>query len=510
MRIKTEEEIRKELAGTFSEVRLDSEPFRAAYSAATDSHGPLVTIVCGAGGCGKSVLFRLIASRVRCLCAAPTGIAAMNVSGGGVEAKTIHALFHLPVGCRYPLEPHEYSLGLLKDYELLLVDEVSMVPSDIFDFLVYQCALSKTRVVFFGDPLQLPPVIRKDEYPSLYGGKGIFFHSVAFRLLERMGKAEIIRLTSVYRQKDGEFKDVLSEIRFGRYGQKEKNFLSRYVRPADPSLITLAFRNSTVREINERHLRKLFSEAEKMVMHENRKVEAIAEKFRVRSSLKWKSPEEFCADTATDDASASETGRRCTACMDEIRKYVTPEAEIISSCPAVRIRDAGSFEITGEHRFVAGERVMCTRNIYTPDGTSVAQNGSLGTVTGFAESVFMRKKRVELNPEGIFINPVPVVMLDNPKGKTVVMDYSGNPETREEEDAGDLSVPLVPAYAITYHKSQGLTLDGANLIVDEMITRTDNLFYLGLSRLRSAEGLRLSAVPDTISTAEESVRFVDS
>lgn len=527
MRIKTEEEIRKELNGRYGEISLDSEPFRAAYSAATDDLGPAVTIVCGAGGCGKSVLFRLIASQRKCLCVAPTGVAAMNVSGGGIEARTIHAAFSLPVGCLYPMEPYPEAIELLKNYDLLLVDEVSMVTSNLFDFLVYQCALSKTRAVFFGDPLQLPPVIKEPSpeepdakpYPSVYHSGGLFFNSVCYRVLDRMERIEIIRLQSVYRQKDGEFKDVLSEIRFGRYTEKERNFLNRYVRPFDPDAISLAYANRTVDEINRKKILVLQKEVSELMEKERKKILRLCEPYRVRASAPWTCPEEFIPDTSDEPMSLSELERRCRIVGKLVSAHAIRLEDVMMNCRAVvrdsmkPLEDPGSFKgIKGRpSKLFRGERVMCTRNIYLADGTSPAQNGSIGTITGFTESSVLSGFDPGVRGNQKLKNPVPVVELDGSDGKTVVLDYRA--EETEGNDGSSMQVyllPLVPAYAITYHKSQGLSLQKANLVVDSAVTSKDNLFYLGLSRLRSADGMNLSAVPETIATTRSCVDFVNS
>lgn len=527
MKIKSEAEIREELGGRFNEISLDSEPFRAAYSAATDDHGPAVTIVCGAGGCGKSVLFRLIASQRRCLCVAPTGVAAMNVSGGGIEAKTIHAAFHLPVGCLYPVEPDPESIDLLKNYDLLLVDEVSMVTSNLFDFLVYQCALSKTRAVFFGDPLQLPPVIKGatpdnpkiKTYPSVYHSGGLFFNSVSYRVLEKMMRIELVQLKSVYRQKDGEFKDVLSQIRFGKYTEKEKSFLKQYVRPFDNDAITLAYKNETVSKKNAEKIQILNQNTKELMEREKEKIIRLCEPYRVKASKPWECPEEFNPDTSLEPMSNSELERRCRIVRELVDLYAIRLEELRMDCRIIIKETLKPLEEPGKYqdikgkpkRLFRGERVMCTRNIYLADGTSLAQNGSIGTIRGFTESVTLSGYNEQSSKRTVLKNPVPIVELDNPAGKTVVIDYIEDEiETEKEDMLHVYTLPLVPAYSITYHKSQGLSLQKANLEVDGAVTSTDNLFYLGLSRLRSAEGMYLSAVPESIATTKSCVDFIES
>ena len=160
----------------------------------------------GKAGTGKTTLLKEIiqTTHKNCVVVAPTGIAALNA--GGV---TIHSLFQLPFGgflpdnsspqfnenskfeSRATLRRHfkmsSLKKSVIRNMELLIIDEVSMLRSDLLDAMDFMMqtvrknnrSFGGIQVLFIGDLLQLPPVIRDDEWTTLrnyYKGK-FFFHA---------------------------------------------------------------------------------------------------------------------------------------------------------------------------------------------------------------------------------------------------------------------------------------------------------------------------------------------
>ena len=160
----------------------------------------------GKAGTGKTTLLREIinSTHKNTVVVAPTGIAALNA--GGV---TIHSMFQLPFGGFIPdnsmpqfsdsikfetkatLRRHFKMSGLkkavIRNMDLLIIDEVSMLRADLLDaidFMMQTVRKSSSpfggvQVLFIGDLLQLPPVIRNEEWETLrhyYKGK-FFFHA---------------------------------------------------------------------------------------------------------------------------------------------------------------------------------------------------------------------------------------------------------------------------------------------------------------------------------------------
>ena len=230
----------------------------------------------GKAGTGKSTFLRHIAqnTKKKTVILAPTGIAAINA--GGV---TLHSFFHLPFhpllptdkryDSRHIRETLKYGsdrIKLLKEIELIIIDEISMVRADIIDFLdkvlrIYcrnhREPFGGKQLLLVGDTFQLEPVIKDDErqllqpfYTSLY-----FFNA---RVWQEMPLVSI-ELKKVYRQKDTEFIGILDRIRTNTFSSIDLEQLNRRVGAqldtSNSSLaITLATRRDTVDYINSKQL----------------------------------------------------------------------------------------------------------------------------------------------------------------------------------------------------------------------------------------------------------------
>lgn len=231
----------------------------------------------GKAGTGKSTLLKYICAHTRKkhVVLAPTGIAAINAGGS-----TLHSFFKLPF---YPLLPDDprFDIRRLRDFlkynsahqkliretELIIIDEISMVRADIIDFIdrvlrLYGRNLREPfggkQLLLVGDIFQLEPVLRGDErdmlnryYPSPY-----FFSAKVFQEMHLVS----IELKKVYRQQDAAFIAVLDHIRTNRAGNADLQLLnSRWNPPADEKAdhglnITLATRRDNVDFINRQEL----------------------------------------------------------------------------------------------------------------------------------------------------------------------------------------------------------------------------------------------------------------
>lgn len=236
----------------------------------------------GKAGTGKTTLLRKIVETTHknTVIVAPTGIAALNA--GGV---TIHSFFGLPFGGFIPeflsgpiiagnikLETKEslrkhfhyngQKLQLFRKLELLIIDEVSMLRADLLDAMDW--ALRNVRknnlpyggvqVLFIGDLLQLPPVIKPEEWQLLkehYPGV-FFFHA---RVVQEKPPL-YIELEKIFRQDDQEFIDLLNNLRNNRLTEKDQALLNQYVQPdfdtsAHDGYITLTTHNAKADQINQ-------------------------------------------------------------------------------------------------------------------------------------------------------------------------------------------------------------------------------------------------------------------
>ena len=158
----------------------------------------------GKAGTGKTTLLKKIVATTykQTIIVAPTGIAALNA--GGV---TIHSFFQLPFGGFIPefdvdaqftqyvkLETKSTLMrhfrmnatrkAIMRNMELLIIDEVSMLRADTLDAIDWTLRnvrkinkpFGGVQVLFIGDLLQLPPVIKPQEWSFLRKYyNGIFF-----------------------------------------------------------------------------------------------------------------------------------------------------------------------------------------------------------------------------------------------------------------------------------------------------------------------------------------------
>lgn len=210
--------------------------YRAAIDYLRDDQGHL--FVTGRAGTGKSTLLRalrdLITDEMAVL--APTGLAAVNAGG-----QTIHSFFGIPPRLVRPDDIRRSRNGaIMRKLKLLVIDEVSMVRSDLMWAIDQSLRINRgrareafggVRLVLFGDLHQLPPVVQEADVAhhleSEFGGP--FFFSVS-ALGEGSGTS-LLELSQVFRQSDEQLIDVLNRIRDGDPSQSDLEVLNTRVSP---------------------------------------------------------------------------------------------------------------------------------------------------------------------------------------------------------------------------------------------------------------------------------------
>ena len=384
---------------------------------------------------------------------APTGIAAINA--GGV---TIHSMFGLPLRTFLPTTDrvdgnlalniadlmHHFKyrkdkLKLLREIELIIIDEVSMLRADVLDMMDFslrhvrrnQQRFGGVQMLFIGDLYQLPPVVRDEHVLKLYYGSPFFFESHALKEVPLI----TIELTTVYRQTDEKFLEILNEIRDGEISDIDFDALNgRYIpdfEPTDEPYVYLTSHNRMADEINRKKLAEL--------------------------------PGKSYSFRAEIDGNFNENQ--------------FPNDEVLE--------------------LKVGTQVMFIRN--DASGEKKYFNGKL------AEVVDLDEKEITVIIDG----------QDEPyKLKKEIWEqkrYSlAEDKTIKEEVLGSFNqYPIRLAWAVTIHKSQGLTFD--RLIIDAGKSFASGQVYVALSRCRTLEGIVLKSriTPEVIFSDKRVSKFQD-
>ena len=398
----------------------------------------------GKAGTGKTTLLRKIkeTTHKNVAIVAPTGIAALNA--GGV---TIHSFFQLPFAGFIPefgaqpdfsqtvkfetketLKRHmtmnKTRIQLIRNIELLIIDEVSMLRADLLDAIDWTLRnvrrihepFGGVQVLFIGDLLQLPPVVKQEEWQVLsrYYNGIFFFHARVFQETQPL----YIELSTIYRQQDQAFIQVLNNLRNNEISAADVEILNQYVQPdfnptSNEGYITLTTHNVKADEMNAKALGALPG------------------------------------------------------------KKVSYAAEITGDYP----KHLFPLEETLELKI--GAQVMFVKNDLSFDKHYF--NGKMGKIAALSDqeiTVYFPEEKKTITVE---------------KFEWTNIRYALNQATGEitEETLGTfVHYPLKLAWAITVHKSQGLTFEKAVLDVADVFA--PGQAYVALSRLRTLDGLVLT------------------
>lgn len=389
----------------------------------------------GKAGTGKTTFLKRLKelSPKRMIVLAPTGIAAINAGG-----MTIHSFFQLPFSPYVPGttfgsgEQKRYQFSKLKrniirSIDLLVIDEISMVRSDLLDAVDsvlrqyrkrHDLPFGGVQLLMIGDLQQLAPVVTPQEEHLLgqHYDTPFFFSSNA---LKQVGYLTI-ELKKVYRQQDEQFISLLNQIRENKASEAtlqalNQRYIPNFVPPKEGNYIRLTTHNAPAQYINEQQLAAL-----------------PAQSFSFTADIEGDFPE--------------------------------------TSYPA-------DFKLT----LKPGAQVMFIKN----DPQHRFYNGMIGEVIGVRTDEDGSKITVRSKDSG--------EEFDLEKMEWTNAKYTLNEKTKEIEETVEgkfMQYPLRLAWAITIHKSQGLTFEHA--IIDASHSFTHGQTYVALSRCKTLEGMVLS------------------
>jgi ATP-dependent DNA helicase PIF1 len=191
--------------------------------------GTPVTFISGKAGTGKSTFTKHELTRLpgNTIFLSPTGIAALNIGG-----QTIHSFFNLDHDMLYPERIKESRQPqIYKNVDNIIIDEISMVRTDLMDAINYSLQMNRkstapfggVKLILIGDLYQLPPVVVREEQ-SEFGPGGryknrFFFNSQVIRSAIIGELFKYIKFAEIFRQTDSEFINLLEQVRQSNLNQ---------------------------------------------------------------------------------------------------------------------------------------------------------------------------------------------------------------------------------------------------------------------------------------------------
>lgn len=419
----------------------------------------------GKAGTGKTTFLRYIQqnSFKKMAVVAPTGVAAINA--GGV---TMHSFFQLPFGPFIPIKQggwnnpatevtDQHSLfknirfnnakrELLRELELLVIDEVSMVRADMLDAIDTilrhfrrqpLLPFGGVQVLYIGDLFQLPPVVGNDEWNNIlrhHYASPFFFDAHVIKEAPPV----YLELKKIYRQNEAAFISILNNLRNNVAGADDLEELHRHYYPGfvpdeDDHYITLTSHNYKADKINQYQLARLLGEV-----------------YEFKGEIKG-----------------------------DFNEKALPAEMILQ------------LKVGAQVMFIKNDKGEFRRYF----------NGKLATIQAIAKD----KITVSFPGEDLELE------LEKETWKNIRYNYNKEKDSIDEEELGTFKqYPIRLAWAITIHKSQGLTFQKA--IIDAGESFAPGQVYVALSRLTSMEGLILYSriQPHCISTDERVIAFTRS
>ena len=413
----------------------------------------------GPGGSGKTALIKHMVelgerdSKVVQVCAL-TGCAAVLLDCKG--AKTVHSWAGIGLAngeisdIIHAVSTNKHKRKTWLKTEILIIDEVSMMSKKLFELLslLGQRIRKKPNVPFGG----MQVIFSGDFYQLPPVGNFESPDSSAFCFESKDWKRTFtatIQLTKIFRQSDESYCKILNQIRVGKLSKSSYTKLMERVRAEKPKT----------------ELRPT------LLFPRRRDVEIIN-----ATELKKLKTEEKTYNIIREDDLTSE--KKSAAFMDMMnpenyeREWKHLENNIMADKKLV---------------LKVGAQVMCVANI-DMEGDFPIVNGSQGIVTEFHKNL-------------------PMVQFNDGQ-KRLISEHTWSSEICPK--LGVKQIPLIHAWAITIHKSQGVTLDIAEIDAGNSIFECGQT-YVALSRVKALSGLHLTSFnPNKIKINRKVMEFYKS
>lgn len=422
----------------------------------------------GKAGTGKTTFLKYLQKvcNKEMVVLAPTGVAAINAGG-----QTIHSFFQIPPSVFTPNDPrlstHITSLGtygegsstsiydtfrynrekkqIIRNLQMIVIDEISMVRADILD------AVDKLLRAF------------RDDDQSPFGGVQMIFIGDVFQLPPVVTGEEANILYRFYKSEFFFSAQIIKRMRLG-YIEMQKIY-----RQSDRVFIDLLNR------VRENHV--------------------TDSDFRLLKSITKPS---FVPPKGERYIVLATTNATVDAINEENLNEIDAPETVYTAAVTGEFPEK-DYPTDFELRLRPGAQVIFLRN----DKEKRYFNGKIGTVAYLKEdAVIVSVEYDDDMPEEIAIS--------REEWNNVRYSWSISKQCIEEEIIGTFKqFPLRLAWAITVHKSQGLTFE--RVMADIGDSFTAGQVYVALSRCRSLEGLILTSVvtPSAIKADHRAVAFIE-
>lgn len=459
-------------------------------------HGHNIFIT-GPGGCGKSFLIKhmynyAIEREKNIVVSALTGCAAILLQ---CNAKTIHSWSGIGAwkGCESvvldKIQTNPYKKKEWRKVEILIIDEISMMSKEMFELLDSigkkirrnSKPFGGIQIIMCGDFYQLPPIGNKDNPDS----QAFCFESPLWDITFDLQYV----LDTSFRQKDETYINILNSIRQGILPKSYYDILKQCVdKPfhtdCDIEPVQLLPIKKKVDTINNEKLDTLRGHIVEYPFEiDFKKDDFIRDPKNIEYAKK-----KYCIEKAKNEKKCKEKSQANTMTHyfqknDEVKDasgMSTKDSSWLVELPPKSKIDKEAQYLMNNTMFVPnlklkiGAQVMCTSNIDLDKGIC---NGSTGIIIDFVG--------YDKHPKVKFNNGLLYTFVDK--------------HTIPSETISGLSIkqyPIILAWAITIHKSQGATLSSAIIDAGSSVF-AEGQTYVALSRVKNLDGLWLHSFNPT-------------